>query len=366
MDMPTTTASNAVASHLDALVRDSKVPGIQYLVVAPEDTVFAYAGGWADIAGRRPMTSSTTLMAYSMSKTITAAAVLQLVEAGAVNLSDPIDRYLNSQPYGRDVTVRQLISHTSGLPNPLPLAWVHPAALHGTFDERAALATVLRQNPKRAYTPGTRFQYSNIGYWLLGTIVERASGEDFPSYVRSHVLRPLAIPPAELDYGVPDHCALAKGYLEKYSLMNLAKRFLIDRALIGEYEGRWLRIQEHFLNGPAFGGLVGTARGFGRFLQDQLRTHSALFNDATRQLFYTSERTKDGTDVPMSLGWHIGAMTGTRFFFKEGGGGGFHCMMRVYPTSGIATVVMTNATGFSVRGLLDSVDSEFLRSRDRH
>ena len=61
-------------------------------------------------------------------------------------------------------------------------------------------------------------------------------------------------PPAELDYGVPDHRDLAKGYLEKYSLMNLAKRFLIDRALIGEYEGRWLRIQEHLLNGPAFGG----------------------------------------------------------------------------------------------------------------
>lgn len=285
MDERPVSAAEAVRPHLDALVRDSKTPGIQYLVVAPEQTVFEYAGGWADIARHRPMNPATTLMAYSMSKTITAAAVLQLVETQKVKLDDPIDRYLDSQPYGPDVTVRQLLSHTSGIPNPIPLAWVHPAARHDTFDERAELATVLREHPKRSFTPGTKYGYSNIGYWLLGPIVERASGETFPSYVREHVLRPLGITPRELGYGVPDRRDHGKGYLEKYSLMNLVKGFLIDRELIGGYEGRWLQIHDHFLNGPAFGGLVGTTRGFGKFLQDQLRPHSALFNDTTRQLF---------------------------------------------------------------------------------
>lgn len=195
--------------------------------------------------------------------------------------------------------------------------------------------------------------------------MERASGGAFPSYVREHVLRPLGIAAPELGYGVPDRRDHAKGYLEKYSLLNVVKGFLVDHTLIGRYEGRWLHIHDHVLNGPAFGGLVGTTRGFGKFLQDQLRTHSALFNDATRQLFYTPERTKDGTAVSMSLGWHIGTVDGTRFCYKEGGGGGFHCMMRVYPSSGIATVVMTNATGFDVRGLLDSMDPRFLHSSER-
>jgi hypothetical protein len=65
----------------------------------------------------------------------------------------------------------------------------------------------------------------------------------------------------------------------------------------------------------------------------------------------------------MTLGWHIGSYEGARFFFKEGGGGGFHCMMRLYPASGVATVVMTNATGFDVRRLLDTIDASFVRSR---
>ena len=69
-----------------------------------------------------------------------------------------------------------------------------------------------------------------------------------------------------------------------------------------------------------------------------------------------------GTPVAMTLGWHIGDLAGTRFFYKEGGGGGFHCMMRVYPGDGIGTVVMTNATGFDVRRLLDTIDAPFVRS----
>ena len=362
MNEPTPSDADSVRSHLDAVVRDSKTPGIQYLVVTPDHPVFEYAGGWADIAGRRPMNAATTLMAYSMSKTITAAAMLQLVEAQKVKLDDPIDRYLDKQPYGPEVTVRQLLSHTSGVPNPIPLAWVHPAERHGTFDERPALATVLQDHPRLSSAPGTAYRYSNIGYWLLGPIIERASGESFQSYVRGHVLRPLEITSDELDYVKPNTGNSAKGYLEKYSWMNLVKPFLIERALIGGYEGRWLHIQDHYVNGAAFGGLVGTARGFGRFLQDQLQPHSKLFDDSTQQLFTTPVRVTSGAEISMTLGWHIGTVNGERFLYKEGGGGGFHCMMRMYPPSRIATIVMTNATGFDARGFLDTIDPQFLNA----
>lgn len=336
------------------------MPGIQYLVVGPERTVFEYVGGWADIAVRQPLDAVTTMMAYSMSKAITAVAVLQLGEAGKLTLDDPIGAFVASQPYGADVTIRRLLSHTSGIPNPIPLAWVHPARQHDTFDERAALAAVLRAHPKRAFTPGANYGYSNIGYWLLGRVVERASAETFQTYVVNHVLRPLGITPGELGYTVPEGRGHAHGYLEKYSVINLVKGFLIDRTLIGGYEGRWLRVQDHYPNGAAFGGLVGTARGFGTFLQDQLRPHSTLLGDATRQLLYTPDRTNDGSETAMTLGWHIERRHGDRVFFKEGGGGGFHSLMRVYRSAGLATVVMTNATRFDVRALLDSLDPEFL------
>ena len=131
----------------DALISASKTPGIQYVVVDSAHVLFEYDGGWAGIARRVLMDSTTTMMAYSMSKTITAAAVLQLVESNRVGLDTPVVRYLDSIPYGSEVTVRELLAHTSGLPNPIPLRWVHPAARHATFDERPALASVLREHP---------------------------------------------------------------------------------------------------------------------------------------------------------------------------------------------------------------------------
>ena len=142
--------------------------------------------------------------------------------------------------------------------------------------------------------------------------------------------------------------------------MNLAKRLLIDRQFIGSYEGAWLRIEPHYLNGPAFGGLVGTARGFGALLQDQLRPRSVLFDNPARELLYTAQRTAARRVVPMTLGWHMGDLNGIPFFYKEGGGGGFHCEMRVYRVNRVATVVMTNATGFDVKGCLNAQDREFL------
>jgi len=350
-------------SYLQALTSASKTPGIHYVVVNATDVLLEYSGGWADIRRQVPVDATTTMMAYSMSKTITAVAALQLVEAGKVGLDDPVARYVDSFPYGASVTVRQLIAHTSGIPNPLPLRWVHPAARHGSFDENAALAAVLHDHPRLSFEPGTKYAYSNIGYWLLGTVVERASGESFSAYVSEHILRPLGVAPQALGYVVADPAHHATGYLEKYSLMNLAKGFLIDRDLIGDYSGRWLEIQSHYLNGPAFGGLVGTASGFAKFLQDQLRERSVLFNDTTRHLLYAQQQTVRGTPVAVTLGWHIGDLDGTRFFYKEGGGGGFHCMMRVYPGDEIGTVVMTNATGFDVRRLLDTIDASFIRSR---
>lgn len=349
-----------VQSYVDALVAGNRTPGIQYLVLDSARTVFEYAAGWADVARQVPMTMATTMMSYSMSKTITAAAVLQLVESGRIGLDDPVDRYLDFSPYGPGVTVRQLLSHTSGIPNPLPLRWVHLATSHDAFDEDSALQLELQRHPRLAFAGGSQYAYSNIGYWLLGSIVQSTGAQPFTSYVSDHVLRPIGASPSELAYRVPDFTLQANGYLEKYSFFNLAKRFLLDRALIGQYEGRWVRIQTHYTNGPAFGGLVGSARGFGKFLQDQLRQRSVLFNGNTRELFYAPQHTTDGAPIAMTLGWHIGELDGVRFFYKEGGGGGFHAMMRLYPSSGLGTIVMTNATAADVKGYLDTADRQFL------
>jgi D-alanyl-D-alanine carboxypeptidase len=338
----------------------SITPGLQYVVVDVEETRYAHAGGWADIANKKPLTLGTTMMAYSMTKTLTAVAVLQLVEQGKLNLDDEIDRYLPDVPYaGHHITVRHLLNHTSGLPNPMPIRWAHLVEEDQDFDEDAALTQVMRDNSKLAFIPGQKYGYSNIGYWLLGKIIEKITGRSYSTYVTENILGKLKLSPQDMSFTIPDVTRHANGYLAKYTLMNLIKSFVMDSKFFGGYEGRWLRLRHHHLNGPAFGGLVGTGRGFGVLLQDQLRTQSVLFNAATKALFETQQSDGQGQGIPMTLGWHVGETEGVRYFFKEGGGGGFHAEMRCYPTKAMASVVMVNATQFDSSTFLSRVDSAF-------
>lgn len=356
-------AKDKAASELKQYVQ-SETPGLQYVAVTADRILFEYADGWADIEGEKAMTLDTTLMAYSMTKTFTAVAILQLVERGKLSLDEVIDRYLPHGPYhGHGITLRQLLDHTSGVPNPIPLRWVHLVEEESSFNEAGALAAVLRENPDLAFEPGRKFAYSNIGYWLLGKVIEQVTGESYRAYMRANIFQPLGLSAKEMGFVIPDASRHANGYLAKYSFWNLVKGFVIDRKFVANYEGHWLRLKNHYLNGPAFGGLVGSARGFGRFLQDQLRAESVLFGRESKRLLATRQTDGAGRPIPMMLGWHVGETHGAVYLFKEGGGGGFHSEMRIYPAKGVASVVLVNSTTFNSTRFLNRVDRTFLEPR---
>lgn len=105
---------------------------------------------------------------------------------------------------------------------------------------------------------------------------------------------------------------------------------------------------------------VGTASCFARLLQDQLRTESVLLSPETKQLLEVQQTDSAGRPIPMTLGLHIGAAdNAVVYFFKEGGGGGFHSEMRLYPMKGVASVVMANSTNFNSTKFLNRVDAAF-------
>jgi D-alanyl-D-alanine carboxypeptidase len=356
--MPTTLDDSAAAPQrvrrrLDAMHAAGASPGLQYTAVNRAGELVTHASGFADLRTRAPMTAATALMAYSMSKPVTAAAVLKLVAAGRLGLDDSAGLHIEI-PYGPGVTVRRLLSHTAGVPSPIPLRWIHAPAEHATFDERAALRAIVARHATLASPPGTRFAYSNLGYWLLGEIVATCGGLPFRDYVQLELLAPLGLEPARLGYA-PTPATIATGYLEKWSWLNLVKRFVIDDEYIDRYDGPWLKIRPHYVDGAAFGGLIGTTAGFGRLLQDQLDTSRVLPREAQTWLF-EMQHLASGQAVPMTLGWHVGALDGTRHYFKEGGGGGFHSMMRLYPDRGIGSVIIANATGFRAGHALDDLD----------
>jgi len=169
------------------------------------------------------------------------------------------------------------------------------------------------------------------------------------------VLEPLGIVPDEMGFTIGDAATHATGYLAKYSWLNLAKGALMDRCLWDGYDGHWLRLRDIEPDGAAFGGLVGSARSFGRFLTDQLRPESILLGAAARRLLQAPQALADGSSIPMTLGWHVGRSDDAEFLFKEGGGGGFHGEMRLYPSRAIGSVVIANDTQFDASGFLTRV-----------
>jgi len=347
---------NSKVAHLLSELSSTNEPGIQYVVVNSDSVIFEYSAGQADIKNKVALSSGHTMAAFSMTKTLTAIGVLQLVERHQIKLDDKISLYVE-HPYSAEITIRQLLSHTSGLPDPIPLKWVHLAKDHTTFNEKKALEKVLSENQKASSLPGEKYGYSNIGYWLLGGIIENVSGLSYSEYISKNIFEPLNLSKNEISFSVLNKNNHAKGYLKKYSFMNLLKSFLIEESTWGEYEDNWLRINNVYLNGPAFGGAIGSARAFSRILQGLLSDNSVLLGSNVKQHLYAQEKDASGKEIDMTLGWHIGELNDKKYYFKEGGGAGFHSEMRVYPHMDLATVLMVNRTSFNTRKQLSRLDS---------
>jgi len=343
---------------LSNLVDDNE-PGVQYIVVNKNATIFEHNVGLSNIEKGTPLNSNHTMAAFSMTKTLTAIAVLQLVESNKINLDDSVSDYIK-HPYKPHISIRQLLNHTSGIANPIPLKWVHLSAEHDSFDETSALSKVLNENHNLDAQPGTEYSYSNIGYWLLGKVIEQVSGKTYSDYITENIFDILGLTSNEIGFLIENENNHAKGYLKKWSLMNLFGRFFIDGDLLGEYEGRWLHINNVYLNGPSFGGAIGSATAFSKILQDLLSEQSKLLGEESKRLLYSQQQTDAGRNIDMTLGWHIGELNGVTYYFKEGGGAGFHSEMRIYPDNGLASVIMSNKTSFISREILNELDINFV------
>ena len=151
--------------------------------------------GFADIEDRRAASAETVFLWFSMTKIVTATAIVQLSERGGLGLDDPVSGYVADFPSGdrgRRVTIRHLLSHSAGLANPIPIGWVRPATAPAN-DLREFTSPLLRKHSRLRSEPGARASYSNLGYLVLGEVIERASGRPYVDYVRANILDPLGM-----------------------------------------------------------------------------------------------------------------------------------------------------------------------------
>lgn len=356
------TGSEHARRTLQQMVQQKELPGAQYLAVTAQGTLLELHLGRADAAAERPLERDTLQMAYSITKVVTAIAVLQLAGAGKLGLDRPLSDYFAEHTYGPRVTLAMLLAHTAGVPNPMPLDWF---ALEGEPLERAArLRAVLAGNPRLEAQPGEKYRYSNVGYWLLEKAIEAASGQDYADYVGEHIFAALGIPRAEVSFELPPAPSAAVGHSRRTSWMNPVLWAMTPSRYWAEPADGWSRSERLLPHGRAYGGLFCSAAALAPLLQDLMKPTPRLLSPALRDQMFAEQHTNQGQGTAATLGWVRGELEGVAYVGKQGGGFGFHGNLRVYRSLGLATVFLANRTEISpgpIDERSDTLDRGFVR-----
>jgi D-alanyl-D-alanine carboxypeptidase len=348
---------------LDRWIAQGDSPGVQYIFASRRAVLFEYNGGSADPARSANVTPRTTFNAYSVTKTFTAAAVLQLAERGKVDLDQPISRYLDRLSGGKSPSVRETLAHIGGYANPNPMAWAHRDDEHARFDSRRFVDEVLDKHGVNT-EPGRKYAYSNVGYLVLGELIEKVSGQPYTQYVQQQLIEPLGLAEGEtIAFNIARPGEHARGHVRRWSLLNLVLGFFMDRdRFVAARAGPWVQFHDLHVNGAAYGGLIANARAFARYGQALLERDDYI-SPGNRELLLTPARGPDGAALARSLGWFAGALDGEAYYAHAGGAAGYYCEVRVYPRVGRVSVVMFNRTGIRDERILDHIDRLFLHEQ---
>jgi CubicO group peptidase (beta-lactamase class C family) len=170
-----------------------QTPGLVIVVAKGDRIIFQRAAGAADLEQDRPLDPGTKFHIASVSKQFTAAAILLLAKDGKLRLDDKVRLHLPELPeaYG-DITLAQLLNHTSGLRDQWDLVTASGASMSDLLEQQRLFALVKAQSGLN-FTPGSAFRYSNAGYLLAAMTVERVSGQSFARFVEQRLFKPLGM-----------------------------------------------------------------------------------------------------------------------------------------------------------------------------
>jgi CubicO group peptidase (beta-lactamase class C family) len=337
-------AYRAAVEAARAIVRDSMaagtITGMSVAVAIRGTIVWSEGFGLADIENGVPASPCTRFRIASVSKPLTAVAVMQLHERGTLDLDAPIQRYVPSFPQKPwPITARQLAGHLAGVRH---YEGDENFSMRRYDDVTSGLA--IFANDSLLFEPGTRFSYSSYGYNLLSAVVEGASGEAFPTYMKRHVFEPLGMRSTVPEF--PD------------SILEHRARFYVrDRngALLNapyvDNSYKW-----------AGGGFLSNAEDLTRF-GSALLAPGFLGRDALALLF-TPQHTKDGAATIYGMGWFLDwSDRGHVVPHHAGGAVGGNAHLALDPDRGMVIAVLANTeTGFVATGrVVQQIARQFQR-----
>lgn len=316
-------AAPAAAAPVDNLIRDEMnkrhIPGLSLAVLQDGRVVTTRNYGLANMENSAPVTSSTVFKIASLSKAFIADAILLLAQQGKVALDDRLAKFIPDAPESwQPITIRQLLNHTSGIVRDPPD--YHPYDPQAVMDViHSAYALPL------ASTPGEKYLYSNIGYYVLAEIISRVSGQSWDSFIAASFLTPAGM-----------------------TSTRLTTREIVPHRAAGYYwrEGRYLNAEEWVAVRPS-GAFLSTAEDMARWDQFQ-RSPQFPLTAESRALAVTPPRLHGGSNY--GFGWTVDNFLGQSRIHHDGVFPGFRADYEKFG-SGLSVILLTNADNGSLESL---------------
>ncbi|MHB1686152.1 MAG: serine hydrolase [Ignavibacteriaceae bacterium] len=299
--------------------KDKDAPSISAGISIRGKTFWLEAQGYADVENHVPVNTKTIYRIASISKIITAVAVMQLVEKHKINLDEDARKYIPYFPKKRwKFTVRQILQHTAGLRNYKEGEFDYKIYFQSTKEAVALIA-----NDSLKFKPGTKFLYTTLGYNLLAAIIENVSGMSFPDYLEKYIFEPAKMYSTKVEYQSDIIPNRAHGY-ERNGYRELINAPLADLSV--KFAG---------------GGLISDSEDLLKFANNLL--NGKLIKRYTLDTMLVSTRLKNGQTLDSGLGFEVNKDESGRFYFGHlGGGTGFVSLLIIYPEYYLAAVDLIN------------------------
>lgn len=326
----------------DDLVQSKAAAAVSVAVLRDGKVVWEHAAGQANPIEGQAATPETVYHVWSITKVATALAVLDLTEDGILDLDTAVSEILPwlgvEESSGRKMTVRDLLRHTSGLRDTVPavFGWVR-------FDEVLPnqtdyLRSRIPDYRTLRFTPGEGRRYSNLGYMVLGAIIEEVTGKDYEDVIRERVLAPAGMTSTDFVFSseLAPHEAL--GTHPIIHIFSPLLPFLIDMSeLVHTRKGQLLLLNRLYVEATPPTGLIASARDVALLANAAMAAGIVL--DENMISLMIPERREE-----FPLGWYERGGGEQSWFQHRGGGPGFAAAVRVYPTEGLVIAVLASGT----------------------
>jgi D-alanyl-D-alanine carboxypeptidase len=328
------TAAERADDFVDHYLRKKQIPGCAIMVRHDGKVALIAGHGIANLEHGVRVTPQTVFQSGSVGKQFTAMAIMLLVEEGKLALDDPVANYLKVPDTWSHITVRHLLTQTSGLGD-----YPEDFSLQSEYTEDDLLKMIIEQ--PLAFAPGEKWSYSNLGYVSLGILVHRVSGEFYGDRLQRRVFSPLGMKSSRVISESDIISQRAAGYRLK------------DGALKNQ---DWVAPS---VNTTADGSLYLTVDDIAKWAA-ALENEKLLSHSAYEQM-WTPVRLNDGTTAPYGFGWGVGkTASGHRLLEHGGAWQGFASYIARYPDDRLCVAVFCNRAGASARYIAQRVAGFYL------